>query len=65
MKEGLQSVKDCKKAAEEKAIKKAKFIEELKKQLQKKLTIIQDKNKALIDDQRKTNEIKKKLLELQ
>ncbi|KAG1368378.1 putative beta-galactosidase 7-like [Cocos nucifera] len=53
------------KAIEEKAVKEVKIIEELKKQLQKKLVIIKEKNKALIDHQRKANEGEKKLLELQ
>ncbi|KAG1363375.1 hypothetical protein COCNU_11G002020 [Cocos nucifera] len=45
-------------------MKEAKIVEKLKKQLQKKLAIIEEKNKALMDHQRKANEGEKKLLEL-
>ncbi|KAG1347918.1 hypothetical protein COCNU_06G017470 [Cocos nucifera] len=65
MEEVLQSIKDYKKLAKEKAMKEAKIIEELKKQLQEKLATIKEKNKALMDHQRKANERKKRLLELQ
>ncbi|KAG1363755.1 hypothetical protein COCNU_11G005820 [Cocos nucifera] len=46
-------------------MKEAKIFEELKKQLQEKLAIIKEKNKVLIDHQRKANEGEKRLLELQ
>ncbi|KAG1331161.1 putative beta-galactosidase 7-like [Cocos nucifera] len=51
--------------AEKKATKEAKIVKELMKQLQEKLAIIMEKNKALMDHQRKANEREKRLLELQ
>ncbi|KAG1362797.1 hypothetical protein COCNU_10G010160 [Cocos nucifera] len=46
-------------------MKEAKISKELKKQLQQKLAIIKEKNKVLMDHQRKANEGEKRLLELQ
>ena len=63
--EGLQSVRDCEKVAENKAIKEVKLTEGLKRQLREKLTEIKEKNKALLDLQRKANERDERLLELQ
>ncbi|KAG1338609.1 hypothetical protein COCNU_04G009150 [Cocos nucifera] len=56
---------DCKKTVKDKATKEAKVVEELKKQLQKKLAIIKEKNKGLMDYQKKANEGEKRLLKLQ
>ncbi|EHA8587370.1 hypothetical protein COCNU_scaffold001984G000020 [Cocos nucifera] len=60
----LDFAKDCQKAVENKAAKEAKLTEGLKKQLQEKLVKIKEKNKALLDHQRKANEEEKRLLEL-
>ncbi|KAG1334316.1 hypothetical protein COCNU_03G004350 [Cocos nucifera] len=65
MMEVPQSTKDYKKMAEKKAAKKAKVIEELKKQLQEKLATVKKKNKVLMDHQRKANEREKRLFKLQ
>ena len=50
---------------EEKAMKEEKLATRLKKQLQEKLNNIAEKNKPLLDLQRKVNEEEDKLLELQ
>ncbi|EHA8588051.1 hypothetical protein COCNU_scaffold004014G000010 [Cocos nucifera] len=65
LEEGLQFLKDCQKAVEDKAAKEAKLFEGLKKQLEEKLAKIKEKNKVLLDLQRKANEGEERLLELQ
>ena len=64
LEKALQSTKDCRKVAEEKATKEEKLAMGLKKQLQEKLNDIAEKNKSLLDLQRKVNEGEDRLLEL-
>ncbi|KAG1327769.1 hypothetical protein COCNU_01G017030 [Cocos nucifera] len=64
LEEALQSMRDCQKVVKEKAAKEKKLATGLKKQLQEKLNEIMEKNKALLDLQRKANEEEEKLLEL-
>ena len=52
------------KATEEKAAKEEKTATRLKKQLQEKLNEVAEKDKALLNLQRKVNEEEEKLLEL-
>ncbi|KAG1334130.1 hypothetical protein COCNU_03G002490 [Cocos nucifera] len=61
----LDSVRDCQKIAKEKATKEAKVVEVLKKQLQEKFNEIKEKNKTLMDHQKKIHKGEKRLLELQ
>ena len=64
LEEALQSTKNCQKAVKEKGAKKEKTTMGLKKQLQKKLNEVVEKNKALLDLQRNVKDGEEKLLEL-
>ncbi|KAG1355194.1 hypothetical protein COCNU_07G013060 [Cocos nucifera] len=64
--QGFNSIlNDCQKIVEDKAANEAKLFKGLKKHLGKKLVEIKEKNKALLDLQRKANEGEERLLELQ